>query len=231
MFLSHSDLLALLGSLLVWGGYSVVASLPRMDRHSLAYTTEKLRAIWMRRMCDNEMRVADASMMGNLMRSVAFFASSSILVLSGLVALLGGGERAYEVFQTLPLHDAGDNIGQFETKVVLMVCIFIYAFFQFTWSLRQFNYCCILIGAAPRPTDSDDTKDTFAVHAARLSALAAQSFNMGLRAYYFALATLSWFISPWLFLASSVMVVLITYRREFKSHSLDCLRHAIGSQA
>ena len=94
MFLSHSDLLALLGSLLVWGGYSVVASLPRMDRHSLAYTTEKLRAIWMRRMCDNEMRVADASMMGNLMRSVAFFASSSILVLSGLVALLGGGERS-----------------------------------------------------------------------------------------------------------------------------------------
>ena len=230
MFLSGTDVIALLVSMAVWIGYSVVAGMPRFSRHSLAYTTEQLRTIWMRRMCDSEVRVSDASLMGNLMRSVAFFASASILVLSGLVALIGSGERAFEVFQTLPFHDRTDDLGQFETKAVLLVCVFIYAFFQITWSLRQFNYTCILIGAAPKPTDSDADKDAFAKHAARLGALAAESFNMGLRAYYFALAMLSWFISAWLFMAASVMVVIITYRREFQSHSLDSLRHAVDHQ-
>ena len=227
MFLSNLDLIALLASLGVWVGYSAVASLPRMNRHSLAYTTEKLRVVWMRHMCDSDFRVGDTTLMSNLMRSVAFFASASILVLSGLVALIGSGERAFEVFQTLPFHDPQDNLGQFETKTVLLVCVFIYAFFQITWSLRQFNYTCILMGAAPHSDASDQVKDRFSLHAARLSALAAQSFNMGLRAYYFALAMLSWFISPYLYMAASVLVVLITYRREFRSHSLDCLRLAV----
>lgn len=230
MFLSNLDLVALLASMVMWVAYSVVASMPNMNRHSLGYTTEQLRTIWFRRMCDTEVRVGDASLMGNLMRSVSFFASASILVLSGLVALIGSGERAFEVFQTLPFHDPNDNLGQFETKAVLLVCVFIYAFFQVTWSMRQFNYTCILMGAAPRSDATDHDKDVFAKHAARLSALAAHSFNMGLRAYYFALAMLSWFISSWLYMAASVLVVLVTYRREFKSHSLDCLRHAVDHE-
>jgi len=227
MFLSGMDVIALLVSMVLWIGYSAVAGMPRFSRHSLAYTTEQLRVTWMRNMCDSDVRVGDASLMGNLMRSVAFFASASILVLSGLVALIGSGERAFEVFQTLPFHDRNGTIGQFETKAVLLICVFIYAFFQITWSMRQFNYTCIMIGAAPRPADSDADKDAFAKHAARLGALAAESFNMGLRAYYFALAMLSWFISSWLFIAASVMVVIITYRREFKSDSLHSLRHAV----
>ncbi len=227
MFLSGLDVIALLVSFVVWTGYTLVARLPRFNRYSLAYTTEQLRFKWMRRMCETEVRVADASLMGNLMRSVAFFASASILVLTGLVALIGSGERAFEVFQTLPFHDRTDNLGQFETKAVLLVTVFIYAFFQITWSLRQFNYTCIMIGAAPRVADSDHEKDVFARNAARLGAMAADSFNLGLRSYYFALAMLSWFISSWLFMAASILVVYVTFRREFRSKSLVCLRHEL----
>ena len=227
MLLSHNDILAILVSFALWVGYTLVAHHPRINRHSLAFTTEQLRVVWMRRMCDVEVRVADASLLGNLMRNVAFFASASILVMSGLVALIGSGERAFEVFQSLPFHDRDDTLGQFETKCVLLACVFVYAFFQVTWSMRQFNYTCILLGAAPKPSDSDADKDNFARHAGRLAALAAQSFNMGLRAYYFALAMLTWFISPWLYMVASVLVVLITYRREFQSKSLVCLRQAV----
>ena len=229
MLLSNLDVGALLASFGMWLGYSLVAHMPRVNRHSLAYTTERLRVIWMRRMCDTEVRVADASLLGNLMRSVAFFASASILVMSGLVALIGSGERAFEVFQSLPFHDPNDTLGQFETKCVLLACVFVYAFFQVTWSLRQFNYTCIMVGAAPKPTASDREKDRFAQQAGRLAALAAQSFNMGLRAYYFALAMLTWFISPWFYVGASVLVVLITYRREFRSKSLECLRQAVDA--
>lgn len=230
MFLSGLDAGALLASLLLWVGYSVVANLPSKKHHSLAAINGILREIWMRRMCDNEVRVADSALMGNLMRSVAFFASASILVLSGLVALIGTGERAFEVFQTLPFHDASDSFSGFEFKAVLLVCVFIYAFIQITWSLRQFNYACILMGAAPVHTASAAEKEQFVKHASHLSSLAGHSFDMGLRAYYFALGMLPWFISAWLFMVASVLVVLIIYRREFKSQSLHCLRHAVTVQ-
>ena len=230
MFLSGLDAVALLASLVLWIGYSIVANLPSKKRHSLATTTGALREVWMRRMCDSEGRVGDASLMGNLMRSVAFFASASILVLSGLVALIGTGERAFEVFQTLPFHDATDSFSGFEFKAVMLVCVFIYAFIQITWSLRQFNYACILMGAAPAHTASSAEKEQFVKYASRLSSLAGHSFDMGLRAYYFALGMLPWFISPWLFMLASIVVMLIIYRREFRSQSLHCLRHAVTEQ-
>ncbi len=53
--------------------------------------------------------------------------------------------------------------------------------------------------------------------------LAANQFNLGLRSYYFGMAMLSWFISPWLFMAMSVGVVFILYRREFHSDVLDVM--------
>jgi uncharacterized membrane protein len=53
--------------------------------------------------------------------------------------------------------------------------------------------------------------------------LAANQFNFGLRSYYFGMAMLTWFISPWLFMVVSVGVVLILYRREFHSDVLEVM--------
>ncbi|MBV5325486.1 MAG: DUF599 domain-containing protein [Rhodospirillaceae bacterium] len=166
------------------------------------------------------------ALLGNLMRSVSFFASASVLIMGGLVALLGAGERAYAVVQELPFVDASGR-GAFETKVVLLTGVFVYAFFQITWSLRQFNYCCVLLGAAPPPTAEDAVKDVFAKHAAVLNALAADSFNRGLRAYYFALAMMTWYIHAGAMVAATVAVVAVLYRREFRSKTLRALNAAI----
>ena len=67
----------------------------------------------------------------------------------------------------------------------------------------------------------------FAEHAARLNALAANSFNRGLRAYYFALALMTWFIHPAGMVAATVAVVAVLYRREFRSKTLKALNAAI----
>ena len=44
--------------------------------------------------------------------------------------------------------------------------------------------------------------------------------NAGLRAYYFGIATLGWFIHPLVFMLTTLAVVLIVYRREYRSHAL-----------
>ena len=103
--------------------------------------------------------------------------------------------------------------------------IFVFAFFKFTWSLRQFNYLLVLIGAAPlfdRIAAGDGA--AAARRAARMSDLAVNHFNVGIRAYYFGLAALAWFIHPLLFMAASAWVVLVLWRREFRSNTLAALK-------
>src|SRR5690606_33423797 len=77
---------------------------------------------------------------------------------------------------------------------VAMLVLFVSAFLSFTLSLRQFNHFCILLGAADRTRDTPvETRRIIA----RVNALAARSFNSGIRAYYFAIPMLGWFVSPW----------------------------------
>ncbi|HLO79280.1 MAG TPA: DUF599 domain-containing protein [Magnetospirillum sp.] len=224
------DVVAFAAFMTLWVGYTLLAEHRTLLGRSLSAVMVRHRRSWMRAMCDRENRVADTSLVGALMRSVAFFASASILVLGGLVALMGSGERAFAVYRELPFAGASSGLEAFEMKVLLLALVFVYAFFQFTWCLRQFNYCCIIMGAAPQPDDENGLKEVFASHAARLQSLAANSFNRGLRAYYFALAMMLWFVHTWVFLAAAAIVVAILFRREFHSKSLSTLADALGAK-
>ena len=100
-----------------------------------------------------------------------------------------------------------------------MILVFIYAFFKFVWSMRQYNYCSILVGAAPAPSDLPEDFEAVGESIAKLASLAAKHSNRGIRAYYFGLAALGWFVHPWLLLGAAVWVVLVLYRREFLSRT------------
>lgn len=223
------DIAALAAFMALWVGYTLMAEHRRVRERTLSAVMAVHREVWMRAMCERENRIADTSLMGNLMRSVSFFASATILILGGLVALMGAGEHGFAVYQDMPFAPK-TTLEAFEMKVLLLAGVFVYTFFQFTWALRQFNYCCILMGAAPPQTAADADKDAFAAHAARLQDLAANTFNRGLRAYYFALAMMMWFVHAWVFVAAAACVVAILYRREFHSKSLGTLRGALPEE-
>lgn len=216
------DIAAFAVFLVLWFGYTLWADWVAKSEDTLTAVMVRHRRTWMRSMCERENRISDAALVGTLMHSVAFLASTSMLVLGGLMALMGAGERAFAVYREMPF--AIDSTQEsFEMKVVLLAVIFVYAFFQFTWSLRQFNYCCIIMGAAPGINDSAAVKDAFSIHAARLQSLGAQSFNRGLRAFYFALAMILWFVHASVFLVATAVVLAVLYRREFRSKSLRAL--------
>jgi uncharacterized membrane protein len=107
-------------------------------------------------------------------------------------------------------------------KILLLIAVFVNAFFKFTWSIRQYNFCVVLIGAAPQ-TDRPDEHEDFVGAITSVASLAAENYNHGLRAFYFALAALTWFLHPWLFAAASALVVYVLYRREFHSKALYAL--------
>ena len=56
--------------------------------------------------------------------------------------------------------------------------------------------------------------------AGRMNISAARHFNRGLRAYFFALAYLGWFAGPITFMATTLLVAVVLWRRQFASDSV-----------
>ena len=208
-----------------WAGYALFARRRVGQQPSLLATTNRVRRQWMLQTTYREVRVIDGVVIQNLSTSPSFFASTTILIIGGLLAVLGTADKASELARELPF--AARTTGLvFDLKLLLLLAIFVYAFFRFTWSMRQYTFGALLIAAAPdakRFIEEDISREAFADKAGRVVGMAAETFNDGLRGYYFAFAVIGWFISPWVFMAATVGVVFILYRREFTSEALGVL--------
>ena len=221
------DIMSLLCFCAAWVCYSQAAEYLSKRKVSLLTVMNDYRLLWMREMLKRENRMMDATMIGNLLRSIAFFANTSIFILIGLVTMLRYRDEATAILETIPFAQQSSAL-LWEIKIFLLAVIFAYAFFKYTWSLRQYNYACIVVAGAPSCKDKPERHEDYAQKAAKLIANAARHFNMGLRAYYFGLAALSWFISAWAFIICTAWVVFVLYRREFKSHTLNNLARDMG---
>jgi uncharacterized membrane protein len=218
-----SDWFALAWFAVCWIGYTVYASREGRSCRSLIRGTDRMRMAWMERLLEREVRLLDSGLLGNLMHSVSFFASTAMLIIGSLIAALGAVDHAMQWVANLGLLAAAGREA-WTLKLIALIVVFIYAFFKLTWSLRQFNRCAILIGAAPPHDQLDDSsRRTWARRLGRLNALAGDDFNCGLRAYYFGLALLAWFVHPGAFAGASVWVVVVLYRREFASEPVVLL--------
>ena len=111
----------------------------------------------------------------------------------------------------------------FDLKLLLLVLIFGHAFFKFTWGIRQYNYCCALIGAAPLAPMPDPVKAHTAEPISAVLTLAVTSFNGGMRDYYFAVAALTWFVGPLPFAVTTAFMVGVLLRRQFLSRTFRAI--------
>jgi uncharacterized membrane protein len=229
----HIELLDLAGMLwffALWLGYAQFAERRARTRPSLLSVMAEYRRDWWTRIIERELRMIDTSIVANLTNSATFFASTTLLILGGLLALLGTTEKVSAVVRGLPFN-ARSSSELWELKILLLIAIFMYAFFKFTWSLRQHNFSSVLIGAAPKVPEQPELEKDFIEHAAQLSTSASESFNNGLRSYYFALAALAWFLNGWFFMGVTTWVVFVLYWREFRSETLETLRRGQRREA
>lgn len=222
------DGLGLVWFLIIWFGYATYADRPpqiNKKSKSLNELMWPVRKDWMIRMLDREGgdRIIDSSLIGHTIHSISFFASAAMIIIAALIGLLGNAERAFHVTMSLGV-TVKTSMTIFELKIVGLLAIFVMGFYRFTWALRQYNYCCALIGAAPLAPVDNAIKDTYAEHAARMLSLALTSFNRGLRAYYAALAWLGWFIHPIVFLLASTWMLGTLLRRQYASQSLKVIQ-------
>lgn len=221
------DLLAFLWFLACWIGYTLYSDYGAVRGNNLVGAMARQREQWMRQMLGRDNRMVDIQIVRNLNRIAAFFASTSMLILAGLVTVLGSTDKAVRIVATVPLVSELTLL-QWEMRLIGMTLIFIYAFFKFSWSIRQLSYVSIQIGAMTPSTAVDEDCYRRSDCIARIATLAAKHSNRGLRGFYFATALAASFIHPFALMAASTWVVLVLYRREFRSQTLAILRASEG---
>jgi len=221
------DWLAVICLFAAWVGYAQFARRHAETRPSILAATNRVRKQWMLQTTMRENRVIDGVTVQNLSTSPSFFASTTILIIGGLLAVLGTTDKATEFVREIPFA-ARTSVLVFDLKVAMLMAIFVYAFFRFTWSMRQYTFGALLVASAPEFNApwTDAEREAFAARAGGVMGLAAETFNDGLRAYYMAFAGIGWFFSPWVCLGATAFVVGVLYRREFRSEVLAALTQA-----
>ena len=217
MNLPTLDLVA--GAILIagWLGYDLLLRL--FGQKDLTAKVIAARQRWMREMLGRADRITDVSLARGLMQSVAFLASTSVLLISGAIGLIGSAGLIVDIVnQSVWL--APTSRALFEIKAGVLLLIFVQTFFRLTWALRLHSYSMILIGAAPSP----DQKDTAAARivadkSAHFSALASRHYLAGLRGYYFGLAALAWYVHPLFLVGAVLFTYVVLVRREYFSNA------------
>ena len=212
-----------------WLGYHGVLEMTHAGDESLNRLMNDYRFQWMEQMVDRENRIVDTTILSALMNGTAFFASTSLLAIGGVLALLRSSDAVLPLFATLPFRQETTAL-MWEMKSIGLAVIFVYAFFKFAWSYRLFNYMAIVVGSVPvLRADNRDEALRIARQAAELNAVAGTHFNRGQRAFFFSLAYLGWFLSPYLFIAATAGVLYVMWRRQFVSGARAAVMRNDGS--
>lgn len=213
------DAFALVWFLFCWIGYNWFTTHGPLARQSLVGVSHNYRLMWARQLLRRDNRVVDSSLVGNLISSVTFYANTTIYVIAGLMALWGTLDNTIGVLAELPFARKSDPALS-ELRLVLLIIVFVFAYFNFSWALREFNLLSIMIGGAPdmkTVAATENSCDSYAQKMVAVNSMAGEEFNKGVRSYYFGLAALAWFIQPWLFIGATTWVVVVMYRRDYRS--------------
>lgn len=199
--------------LIFWATYGFLSQMIELKRPS----TSTLMAMQRQRWVQNAVRrdtPLDGILTGNIMSAVSFFASTSVLLILAMFAVLG---QLDQLLPTISSLSWGDDYSTFDYQLhfVVMLIMTVMAFLSFTLSLRHFNHFCILLGAADHSVNSDPAEVKAMTS---LNTQGARHFNNGIRAYYFSIANVAWFLSSTIgIFVAFITIGFIIYREYFSA--------------
>ncbi|XDA98377.1 DUF599 domain-containing protein [Sulfitobacter sp. LCG007] len=217
---SMLDLAALAVLVAAWIGIGWRVENPRSGRPSVSVIMAGYRLEWMREMVTRDPRIFDAQILANLRQGTAFFASTSVIAIGGVLALVGNPERLAGVAQDIAAVENPAIV--WEVKLLVLALFLTNSFLCFAWSNRLFGYCSVLMASVPNEPDHPQAYRR-AEQAGRINVTAAKNFNRGLRSVYFSLAAATWLAGPIALMIASGLAVIVIWRREFASQSRKIL--------
>ncbi len=207
--LAASDLAALTVFLAAWLGYPVAIRL--LGPGAINAGLHDVRVLWMRSMSLRDNRIFDSSLIGLVVHSTSFFASTSLIAIGALIGVLTGLDRLLPAFEGVGV---AMPRGLLELKILLPLLVLVQGLFKLTWALRQLNYTVALLGAYPPMRLETGLRDRLTAEIGGVLSSAVATFNAGIRSYYFALVALAWLAGPWaLGIAACALTLLLLHRQ------------------
>ncbi|MBB4569484.1 DUF599 domain-containing protein [Rhizobium leucaenae] len=218
--MTTADYVALALFVLLWAAHNwIIGSARFFNRTSLTLAMNERRREWIYNSLRRDLKMIDTQILSGLQNGTGFFASTSIFAIGSCFALLGATDKVNAFFSDLPfVFNSGRTA--FEIKVAGLACLFGYAFFKFGWAYRLFNYCTILFGSLPMLAEAElnpARAERAAERVIRMNVIAARNFNAGLRAIFLSIGYLGWFLSPYVFIVTTVFIIIVLIRRQFFS--------------
>ena len=167
-------------------------------------------------MAARDVQIFDAQVLNGLRQGTAFFASATMLATGGVLALIGNADKLIDVADDLSLQPVAEVV--WEIKLFLTLLLVTNAFLKFVWAHRLFGYFAILMAAVPNAPEDPQCLQ-MSRKAGEVNITAARSYNRGLRAIYFSIASIAWLISPMALMAATMITFGVLLRREFLSKS------------
>ncbi len=224
------DIFAIAWFAICYIGYTLFAHYGPYSSNSLMSKMHFMRLAWMHQMVLRENRMVDVNILQKISSGNPFFASTAVIVIGGLAASLPSGSVAIALAHSIPFARPA-SLTLWYLQILLMIALFIISFFKFAWAYRLSHYAAIMLGATQKLSkDNYETCRRQSEKAAILSSLSAVHSNAGFRAYYFSLSAIGWIIHPVLFLLSSTLVVVVLYRREFRSNTVKIVSECLTQE-
>ena len=149
--LSPADLIAALLFAVCWLAYEpMVKRMTRRGPDLINSHMTVVRTAWMQAMARREGRFLDSQLLGHVITSASFFASSNLIIIAASAGAMFSGGAALRRVGAAPLV-ANAPAEVLELKLALIVLVLGRSLLSMIWAIRQLNYCLAAIGAAPDP--------------------------------------------------------------------------------
>ena len=213
--LTTVDGVALVTFLLAWLLYEPILQMARRPGSTIHTNMPVIRRAWMRNLVARENQFMDGQLLGQVLSSSTFLASSNLLLMAAATSTLFHGEDSYRSAAALGVLKTSSR-ELFELQIGLIVLALARGLLAFIWAIRQLNYCLAALGGSPHKGGRRASAEAYANAFSRLLNPALSAFGVGVRGYYFAAVAAAWLFGPWTFLCATVAALaLLLWRQTF----------------
>ena len=158
-------------------------------------------------MNDDRHAVLAVQTLRNSTMAATFLASTSVLLIMGVLTLSEQEEKLQSTWHTLNVIGA-IHPTLWMVKLILMLLDLFVAFFSFSMAIRIYNHVGFMVNVPVKLNHKMLTPAHVATHLNR----AGHFYSLGMRAYYLLVPLVFWLFGPHFMLVSTLALLLVLYR-------------------
>jgi uncharacterized membrane protein len=199
--------LALSALLLAFYQLLLVAKERRDPTYSVRAVNTLARTAWVESVMTHGKDILAVQTLRNSTMAATFLASTSVLLIIGVLSLSGQGDKLEATWHSLNLYGAR-HAELWIVKLLFLLLDLFFAFFSFSMSIRVFNHVGYMINVPL----SLNHKSISPAHVASHLNRAGRFYSLGMRAYYYAVPLVFWLFGPHFMLLATLVLIFVLYR-------------------